>query len=128
MIALNGAVPALRRFDLEMWEYVWLEIKVAGGQHLLVGNYYLPPSMSSVKFGAVLLDFSSKLDPERYEIVIFGDFNITVTWYNPVDTSNRPSKALHLVNLFSFNGSSWAIYQQTPAVMYGRVSTNINKY
>ncbi|MCZ6902854.1 MAG: hypothetical protein O7C58_01305 [Rickettsia endosymbiont of Ixodes persulcatus] len=46
----------------------------------------------------------AKLDPEKYEIVIFGDFNVPGTWWELQDTSNVPSKASHLVNFISFNG------------------------
>lgn len=66
LIALCDAVPVLRRFDLQVYsECVWIEVKIAGGRHLLVGNYFLPASMSSVEFGVVLQDLSSKHDPEK---------------------------------------------------------------
>lgn len=66
-------------------------------------------------FASALQPLSEKLEPEKYNILLFGDYNAPGSWSNPAENVGRNSKVVHLFYFFPFNDIQPAVLHQNPA-------------
>lgn len=116
LIALRKSMVAFRRADLELGnECVWVETKTNRGKNLLIGVYYMHPTLDFPAFASVFQHLSESIDPGKYNILLFGDFNVPGQWWNPGENVGNSTKAAHLFNFFSFAGLAYAALPPNPA-------------
>lgn len=104
LTAIRNNITAVRHLDLESYEEcVWLEVKTGEPKNLLIGNYYIPPSLDSKEFEQVLISLSEKLDPANFNVIIVGDFNVPGTWWSIEASESSCRKGNQLLNCVHYN-------------------------
>lgn len=84
LIAVNKKFKVHRRFDLDFnnIECVWVVVKLRSDFSLLIGNNYLPPTVSTDVLQRYADFLSCNIDISLYKILCVGDFNLPkFNWY-----------------------------------------------
>lgn len=77
LIAIDNSLKSVRRKDLEtIEESIWLEINLERREKLLIGCFYLPPSISPASFHDVMSSIELVISSHSgHRIIVLGDFN-----------------------------------------------------
>lgn len=84
------------------------------GKNLLIGVYYLHPTLDNPAFASVFKNMSETLDPGKNNILLLGDFKVPGPWWNLGENVGSSSKAANLF-IFSFAGLTCAALSPNPA-------------
>ncbi len=79
MVYVKESLHYKRRTDLEIIgiECIWLEL-VLSTKHVLFGVYYRPPSTDALQHSRIIDSIHLAVDTGINNIVVTGDFNITL--------------------------------------------------
>ena len=111
-IFIKRSHDSFERDDLKIqtkeYEAVWIEIKVEKGKNILIGCIYRHPHYKNLdEFSEYLEEIFAKLNKEKKQIYIAGDFNIDLLQYED------NNKCRDFYNLVTSNGFLPLITQPT---------------
>lgn len=77
LVAVDCGLQCKRRQDLEGDnECVWLDIRLTGGERLLIGAFYIPPDVPISSFNELLTSVEEVCaSHQNHHFIILGDFN-----------------------------------------------------
>ena len=111
-IFINKLCDHFERDDLKIqnkeFESVWIEIKVKKGKNILIGCIYRHPHYKNLEdFSDYIEEIFAKLNKEKKQVYIAGDFNIDLLQYE------NNNKCRDFYNLITSNGFLPLITQPT---------------
>ena len=86
-IYVNNKLDHFRKDDLSVieddFESLWIEIKNNKGKNIMCGCIYRHPNRDPDNFFEYIENTLSKIDNNKYQIFIMGDYNIDLLQYEP---------------------------------------------
>lgn len=77
LMAVDNSLRSVRRSDIEtVPESIWVEINLDRCEKLLIGSFYVPPSITPISFNEIISSIENVIASHRkHRIVVIGDFN-----------------------------------------------------
>ena len=103
LLLAHDSLRVTLRPDLRVWpESTWIEVDLSNNhsnRSLIVGCMYRPPASDAQSFAQDLEASLEKINLQRSDVTIIGDFNAKSPSWNPTDSSNAAGRILEPIFL-----------------------------